>query len=437
MGGLRPSMGGRFRRLIVALGLVLALGATVGVATGKADPAPEQWVPTGADLVRTVRPCPIQISAPTPPVCWSMSEDTSAWMAQPSGGPYPWAQCTYYVGVMRPDIWNDRAPPSVDSLNDWDAWTWVEHAQAEGLSVDGNPQPGDVMVYSRAALGNSTGHVTIVDSVGGPDPRTGDEIVTVSEMNVEGLDDASHGQGDTTTLLLPRSELVPGLIQFIHKPGAGYTPPAWPAGWGDGSGSAPPPQQDPSLAAALSGNRIEAVTQSPAPLQAAVTDTSSGRTVKLVTIPANRATTLALPDGTYKVCLTQSAAAGYSSAQACMTGTVAGPAPNTIQLGHPRRAGSAIRLPVVVGAQVSGRAVTASAGFSASARISVTTARRGRHGRLVRTTTTYRTTVRLRTGSQTVRLRLPRGLRLTAGATVKVQIATSDTIAAHAAAKLG
>jgi hypothetical protein len=55
-----------------------------------------------------------------------------------------------YVGLMRPDIYNDRAPPSVDPVNDWDAWTWAGHAQAEGLSVDGNPAAGDVMVWSRA-----------------------------------------------------------------------------------------------------------------------------------------------------------------------------------------------------------------------------------------------------------------------------------------------
>ena len=56
-------------------------------------------------------------------------------MAQPAGSPYGWGQCTYYVGLMRPDIWNDRAPPSVDPVTDWDAWTWAGHAQAEGLPL--------------------------------------------------------------------------------------------------------------------------------------------------------------------------------------------------------------------------------------------------------------------------------------------------------------
>ena len=128
-------------------------------------------------------------------------------MAQAPSSIYPWGQCTYYVGLMRPDIWDDRAPPSSDPLSDWDAWTWVEHAQAEGLSVDGDPQPGDVMVYSRQAVGNDTGHVAIVDSVGGIDRASGDTILTVSEMNVEGLDNPSLGQGDTMTVLVVSSRV--------------------------------------------------------------------------------------------------------------------------------------------------------------------------------------------------------------------------------------
>jgi surface antigen len=150
-------------------------------------------------------------------MCWSVDEDTAASMAQPAGSPYPWGQCTYYVGLMRPDIFNDRASPSVDPLTDWDAWTWAAHAQAEGLAVDGDPRPGDVMVYSRQAADNDTGHVAIVDAVGGTDSATGGEEITVSEMNVEGLDDPSRGEGDTIALELPRSQLVPGMIQFIHR----------------------------------------------------------------------------------------------------------------------------------------------------------------------------------------------------------------------------
>ena len=124
------------------------------------------------------------VGAPAATVCWFVNEDTSAWMAPPAGSPYPWGQCTYYVGLMRPDIWNDRAPPSIDPVADWDAWTWAAHARAEGLAVDGDPRPGDVMVYSRQAAGDDTGHVAIVDAVGGTDPSSGGQQLTVSEMNV-------------------------------------------------------------------------------------------------------------------------------------------------------------------------------------------------------------------------------------------------------------
>jgi hypothetical protein len=55
------------------------------------------------------------------------------------------------VGPPAADIWNDRAPPSADPLDDRDAWTWVEHAQAKGRVGNGDPQSGDVMGCSRVA----------------------------------------------------------------------------------------------------------------------------------------------------------------------------------------------------------------------------------------------------------------------------------------------
>src|SRR6201986_1809022 len=195
------------RRLCVCVLIALLGSVTVGAATSLADVAPQRWQPTTADVARTVRPCPGTVSGPASPVCWSMTEDTSAWMALPAGSPYGWGQCTYYVGLMRPDIFNDRAPPSIDPVTDWDAWTWAGHAQAEGLAVDGTPQAGDVIVWSRQAVHNDTGHVAVVDAVGGTDPATGDLKVKISEMNLYGLDTAAAGQGDTMVVELPRSEL--------------------------------------------------------------------------------------------------------------------------------------------------------------------------------------------------------------------------------------
>ena len=311
------------RRAAAALALIVALYCAIGPAAARADVAPQLWLPTSADLVRTLRPCTEKVSAPTPPICWSVREDLSAWMALPPGSPYPWGQCVYYAGLMRPDIWNDRAPPSIDRLDDWNAWTWAAHAQAEGLSADGNPRPGDLMVYSGRALGNGTGHLAIVDAVG-TTATSGDLLVTVSEMNVEGLDDPARGQGDTITIPLPRSQLVPGMIQFIHQPSPGYVPPVWAGGTGaaDVGGKAPSAAGDPSLAVGLFGDRLETVSESAAPAHAVVTPAASGRTVTRLRLAANRVVTLHLPRGRYRVCVTQPATGRWTAASACTSGVV-------------------------------------------------------------------------------------------------------------------
>jgi surface antigen len=305
---------------------------------------------------------------------------------------------------MRPDIWNDRAPPSIDPLNDWDAWTWVQHAQAEGLSVTGDPQPGDVMVYSRAAVGNNTGHVAIVDAVGGIDPATGDLEVTVSEMNVDGLDDASVGQGDTMTVLLPRSELVPGMIQFIHEPGPSYTPPAWPGASSPGDpGPAAPPAtpQNPSLGVGLFGNHVQTVSQSPAPVQATVTSLPGGTVIKRVSFAANRDVALDLPTGTYQVCVSQAAAGPWAAVGDCASGSwQAPPVRATIRLGAIRSTGRRLTLAVVLGpgAFLNGDAAL-------TARILVSVDRPARRGhRAVTAGATYRVTSHLHAGRQVVAL---------------------------------
>jgi hypothetical protein len=308
--------------LVVLLAAASALAALPAVA--RADAAPQPWLPTGTDLVRTLRPCEMAVGAPAPPVCWSVSEDASAWMALPPGSLYPWGQCTYYAGLMRPDIWNDRAPPSADPLSDdWDAWTWVEHAQAEGLSVDGTPEPGDVMVYSRAAVGNQTGHVAIVDAVR-PSAGSSSVSLTISEMNVDGLDDAALGQGDTIAVVVPRAQLVPGMIQFIHRPGPGYTPPAWPAGSDAGTvasaAAASPASQDPSLAIAVADDRVETVSESAAPVVATVTSLPAGTVAERISLTANRIVPLRLPGGSYRVCVSQAPDGMWPAVSACTTG---------------------------------------------------------------------------------------------------------------------
>jgi surface antigen len=322
-------------RLGLVAVLVLLCGACIGAPASLADAAPraparlvgaapQPWEPTTADVTRTLRPCPPD--APALTVCWSVTEDTSAWMALPPDSPYPWGQCTYYAGLMRPDLWNERVPGSADPQVSWDAWTWAGHAQTEGLAVDGHPQPGDVMVYSRGAAGNDTGHVAIVDSVGGTDPATGARELTISEMNVEGLDDASRGQGDTTTLELPRSQLVPGMIQFVHHSATVQ----WQA------------ERNPSLAVGLWGGHLATVSRSAAPGTAVVT-ASDGSVVKRLRVTPNGVVALGLPTGTYTACVRQPANATWDGAGGCATATWRGRVTATVSLGRPHRSGRRTR----------------------------------------------------------------------------------------------
>jgi hypothetical protein len=133
--------------------------------------------------------------------------------------------------------------------------------------------------------------------------------LTVSEMNVDGLDDAALGQGDTMTVAIPRSQLAPGMIQFIHRPPPGYTPPPWPAGPDAAASSLPPASDDPSLTVGLAHDRVETVSESPAPVVATVTSPPGGTVAARMSLPANRVIGLHLPGGSYRVCVLQAAGA--------------------------------------------------------------------------------------------------------------------------------
>jgi surface antigen len=430
------------RRLGLCVVLALLGSASVGTASSLADVAPQQWQPTSAGVARTVRPCPNFVSGPTAPVCWSMTEDTSAWMAQPAGSAYGWGQCTYYVGLMRPDIWDDRAPSSVDPQSDWDAWTWAGHAQAEGLAVDGDPRPGDVMVWSRQAVGNDTGHVAMVDAVGGTDSTTGDLELTISEMNLDGLDSPSLGQGDTTVLELPRSELVPGMVQFIHQPGPGYVPPAWPSGSSPNATGAVPDataaagrwatESDPSLGVGVWSNHVATVSQSPAPVTAAVT-TASGAAVKTVSLTANRVADLGLPTGTYRVCVSQPATAGFNGVSGCATASWRATLNTTVSLGRPHRVGRRLSLPLVVGPALPPGVAGTTAPLMAQVRIELRpTGRRG-HGSAASTRTVYTRALSVRPGRQVLSLPLTRAALSDALLHVTVAIRGTTEVRASAA----
>jgi surface antigen len=289
---------------------------------------------------------------------------------------------------MRPDLFNDRAPSSADPLASWDAWTWVAHAQAEGLPVDGDPRPGDVMVYSRQAVGNDTGHVAIVDAVGGADPATGDQTVTVSEMNVEGLDDASRGQGDTMTLDLPRSELVPGMIQFIHRSTAT---------WGT--------ERNPSLAVGLWSGQLAVVSQSAAPATTVVTG-SDGSVVKRLSVTPNRVVALGLPTGTYRACVSQSATAAWDAAGNCATASWRAPVAATVSLGRPRQSGRRLAVPVVLGPRLPLSLAAKRTGVIVEVRIGLQRAAGTARGVAASARTVYTRAWRLRAGEQVLRLPL-------------------------------
>lgn len=402
------------RRLGLVVLLVLLCSASLGTAASRADSS-QQWQPTAADVVRTVRPCPPGVGAPAATVCWSMTEDTSAWMAQPPDSPYPWGQCTYYAGLMRPDIFNDRAPTSVDPVADWDAWTWTAHAQAEGLSVDGDPRPGDVMVYSRQAVGNDTGHVAIVDAVGATDPATGDQELTISEMNVDGLDDASRGQGDTTTLALPRSELVPGMIQFIHRPTD--------AEWGT--------ERIPSLAVGLWGGRLATVSQSAAPATAVVS-APDGTVVKRMSMTPNGIVALGLPTGTYIACASQAATAAWDAAGSCATASWRAPVAATVSLGRPHRSGRRLAVPVILGPRLPLSLAAKGSGVVAEVRIGLQRATGRARAGTASTRTVYTRAWRLRAGDQV--LNLPLAAAATRHALLRVTIVVRGTAQIRVAA---
>ena len=205
------------------------------------------------------------------------------------------------------------------------------------------------------------------------------------------------------TLELPRSELVPGMIQFIHRPEAGYTAPAWPDGSGTPAASAPSPdgqwatERDASLAVGLSNGHLATVSQSSAPVTAVVT-ASDGTVVKRLRVTPNGIVVLALPTGTYTACLSQTAAADWDAAGGCATASWRAPVSATVSLGRPHRSGRRLAVPVSLGPRRPLSLAAPGAGVVAEVRIrlqrSVGAARAG----AASTRTVYTRAWRLRAG---------------------------------------
>lgn len=85
-----------------------------------------------------------------------------------SGNLYDWGNCTWYAKSRRPD-----------ASNSWgNANTWYETAADQGWSVGLTPKKGAI----ATSTGGWLGHVAYVEGV-----SLDDQWVTISEMNVDGL----------------------------------------------------------------------------------------------------------------------------------------------------------------------------------------------------------------------------------------------------------
>jgi surface antigen len=206
------------RRLLTALacGAVLALGGLIVPARGLATDT--SWTPSPASLLQASRACPSPVAAVYyKTTCWTVVPDQSSPFYWPDG-PYAWGQCTYWALEMRPDLWNNRSAADPNP-GDWTAYTWPQHAALEGLTVDHAPAAGAVIVWPRSA-DSDAGHVAYVQSVG-VDSATGDDLVTLQEMNDTTFDDPALGQGDTMTMSMDPADL--SQVQIIHAPSPART----------------------------------------------------------------------------------------------------------------------------------------------------------------------------------------------------------------------
>ena len=187
----RPTVARAVLAAMVGVGVVSAAAAH---ASSRRIPAPNRY-----NTARHCRPNSTHEYVGTFCGPWTVPLDP----ANPFADSY--GECVYWAIEKRPDIWKDRSTHDPNP-KDWDAWTWVGHAQAEGLSVSRTPQAGDVAVWSRAQAGNASGHVAYVEAI-----NTAQRI-TVSEMHHYF---GTHG-GDTEILAPVRAPVGWRGLEFIH-----------------------------------------------------------------------------------------------------------------------------------------------------------------------------------------------------------------------------
>jgi surface antigen len=329
------------RRGLTALAVAaLALAGLIAPARGLASDTP--WTPSPASTVKVPRTCPSpSVAAYYKTTCWTVVPDHGNPFYWPDG-PYPWAQCTYWTLEMRPDLWNNRSTTDPNA-NDWTAYTWPRHATLEGLTIDHAPAAGAVIVWPQSA-DNDTGHVAYVQSVV-RDAVTGNDLVTLQEMNDTTFDDPAQGQGDTMTMSMNAGDLAQ--VQIIHAPGSttGLLPATPVPGLPTTStqGPAPPTRttprppptppatatkastpsrssgrhRRPRLSVRLGPHGLSVSSRSPAALQASIFGLPSGKVLKRSRLRPG--SSLTLPAGRFQLCVTQAAVGGWSSARVCVT----------------------------------------------------------------------------------------------------------------------
>jgi surface antigen len=318
------------------------------------------WTPSSAGLMTAARTCPSPaIAEYYDATCWTAQLDQSSPLYW-SQAPYPWAQCTYWALEMRPDLWNNQSSSDPNS-DDWTAYTWPQHAALEGLTVDHAPAAGAIIVWPQSDS-NSTGHVAYVQSVG-VDPITGDDLVTLQEMNDTTFDDPSQGQGDTMTMSMDSGDLAG--VQFIHPP-TGNAPASSPTTTTTKTTATTTPSRTtttsktttnpaspgptttiktttitptrnaptrttkhpavtagkrsrPRLSLRITVHGLKISTLSPAPLQATVHRLPSGKVFAHARLHSG--TGLKLPAGRYRVCVSQPTSGDWRSARVCVDGT--------------------------------------------------------------------------------------------------------------------
>jgi surface antigen len=316
---------------------VAALALAVLVAPARGLASETSFTPSAASLVQTPRTCPSPtVAAYYDTTCWTVKPDLSSPFYSPDG-PYPWGQCTYWALEMRPDLWNNRSATDPDA-GDWTAYTWPQHAALEGLTVDHAPADGAVIVWPQTA-DNDTGHVAYVQSVS-VDRVTGDDLVTVQEMNDTTFDDPSQGQGDTMTMSMDSSDLAQ--VQIIHVPGSSTgTVPTAPApttttppsatttptattktrtsarATATSTRSSSTARRSPKLSIILGRHgALSITTRSPATVRATIVRLPSDRVVDRSDLRSGA--TITLPAGHLRLCVAQVAVAGWSGARACV-----------------------------------------------------------------------------------------------------------------------